>query len=252
MNRKYPWKMFIFFVLMNMIIRHFYLFIPGVILSLIGIGHKTCLLLGLALLITDLIISILEQIEIRNTVLKDSDNEEFNEMMDAFYGPEGPDAFQKILDERLQNAPDLSELLDQEDAQRQEFLQSLTVYRQLKASISDGMTLDELIEAFQTMCTVSIGEPEDLLFETGTYDFTGEKLFYFTLARQFQFMDDSEYVQLRMNVLFQSTSATKRLYGVKWGKQSKGNFWCKVQRSRAYHAVKDLPIYKVEIFVEDT
>ena len=250
--RKYPWKMFIFFVLMNMIIRHFYLFIPGVILSLIGIGNKTCLLLGLALLITDLIISIIEQIQIRNTALKESENEEFNEIMDAFYGPEGPDAFHRILEEKLQNAPELSEQLDQEEARRQEFLQSLTVYRQLKASVSHGMTLEELIGAFQDMCTVSVGEPDDLLFETGTYDFTGEKLFYFTLARQFQFMDDNEYVQLRMNVLFLPTAATRHLYSVKWGNQTKGDFWGKVQRSRAYKAVRDLPVYRVEILVEDT
>ena len=117
---------------------------------------------------------------------------------------------------------------------------------------SHGMTLEELIGAFQDMCTVSVGEPDGLLFETGTYDFTGEKLFYFTLARQFQFMDDNEYVQLRMNVLFLPTAATRHLYSVKWGNQTKGDFWGKVQRSRAYKAVKDLPIYKVEILVEDT
>ena len=61
----------------------------------------------------------------------------------------------------------------------QEELEKLPVYQALRDSVDLDMSLDELIDAFAAMCKLPVGEPDDLLFETGTFDFTGKKLFYF-------------------------------------------------------------------------
>ena len=103
MERKYPTKMFWFFVLTNFLFHFFYLFISGIILCIIGIWVKSCLWIGLTILGFDVILSIIEQLRIRKAAVTPSDNPEFNELMDAFCGPDGLDAVRKIVDKKIQS-----------------------------------------------------------------------------------------------------------------------------------------------------
>lgn len=98
MERKYPAIMFWLFVVMNFFVRFFYLFIPGMILCIAGIWVKTCLWIGLGILAFDLILSIVDQLRIRKYALKPSGNPQFNELMDAFCGPDGLNAVREIVD----------------------------------------------------------------------------------------------------------------------------------------------------------
>ncbi len=102
MERKYPTKMFWLFVLTNFLFHFFYLFIPGIILCIVGIWVKYCLWIGLAILGLDVILSIIEQLRIRKAAVSHSDNPEFNELMDAFCGPDGPEAVIKIVDAKIE------------------------------------------------------------------------------------------------------------------------------------------------------
>ena len=105
MERKYPPKLFWFFVLTNFLFHFFYLFIPGIILCIVGIWVKACLWIGFAILGLDVILSILEQLRLRKVAVTPSDNPEFNELMDAFCSPGGLEAFRKVLDEKIESAP---------------------------------------------------------------------------------------------------------------------------------------------------
>ncbi len=141
---------------------------------------------------------------------------------------------------------------ESEDSVSQEELEQLPVFKALHSSIKDGMPLDSLIDAFAAMCKLPVGEPDDLLFETGTFDFTGKKLFYFSLVRQFQFRDEEEYVQLHLDVRYAPSPATKRLECTEWGSLVEGDFFDMVRSGEAYSAVKDLPITQVEVYIEET
>ena len=232
--------MFLLGVLLNFIVRNFLLFAGGMVLCLLGIWIPTCRYMGIAALILDLILSVIQQIEIRNTVLSESDNPEFNDLMDAFYGTDEKAAYAAMEQEA------------QEIAERQAILQKLVVYRTLRQSITDGMTLEQMIAAFEDMCRISVGDPDDLLFETGTYDLTGEKQFYFSLVRQFQFLDPDEYVQLRLDVRYAPGSETRFLRRATWDSQTAGSFFDTVRSSREYRAVSELPIAGVDVRVEET
>lgn len=111
MKRKYPAKMFWRFVLADFVFHFLYLFIPGVVLCVVGIRVRPCLWIGLILLGVDLALSIAEQTRIRRAAEAPSANPEFNELMDAFCGPGGLDAFGKALTEKgkAQNHPDSPE-----------------------------------------------------------------------------------------------------------------------------------------------
>ena len=99
MERKYPAKLFCFFVITNFLFRFFYLSISGIILSIVGIWVKPCLWIGLAVFGLDLILSIIEQLRIRKAVMTPSDNPEFNELMDDFYGTDGFEAVKQFEEE---------------------------------------------------------------------------------------------------------------------------------------------------------
>ena len=105
MERKYPTKMFWFFVLTNFLFHFFYLSVPGIILCIVGIWVKSCLWIGLAILGLDVILSIIEQLRIRKAAVTPSDNPEFNELMDAFCGPDGLESVRKIVDAKIGDTP---------------------------------------------------------------------------------------------------------------------------------------------------
>lgn len=245
MNRKYSLKFFLIGLFLHFTAVHFYLFLPGIILSIIGIWNEECLAVGLAMLVVDLVMSCIEQLRIRKIALQESDHEEFNQLMDAALDPNSPKTLAQIIKEKPPlNSP-------QED-DRQALLQKLAVYRALKESIHDGMTLDEMMNAFQKMCAIPVGDPDDLLFETGTYRFTDEKQFVFSLVRQFRFLDQNEYVQLRLEINYAPCFQTALLYYVKWGSVTDGNFFSMVRKSLAYKAVRNMPITFVDVRIEET
>ena len=53
----------------------------------------------------DVILSIIEQLRIRKAAVTPSDNPEFNELMDAFCGPDGLEAVRKIVDGKIGATP---------------------------------------------------------------------------------------------------------------------------------------------------
>ena len=134
----------------------------------------------------------------------------------------------------------------------QEELEKLPVYQSLRDSVDLDMSLDELIDAFAAMCKLPVGEPDDLLFETGTYAFDMKKKFYFSLVRQFKFMDDDEYVQLHLEVTYLPCAKTRLLYKAKWGSLTDGDFFGMVRSSRAYRVARELPIFHVNVYVDET
>ncbi len=82
-NRKYPASLFIMGVATNVLFRYGWLFIPAIILLIVGIFVKTCLYMGLAILLLDIMISLIEQIKLRKTFLAESDNPDFQAFQDA-------------------------------------------------------------------------------------------------------------------------------------------------------------------------
>ena len=82
-NRKYPTSLFIIGFVTNILFHFFWLFIPCVILLIIGIFVKTCLYIGLALLLIDIVLSLIEQFRIRQAFLEESDNPDFRALQDA-------------------------------------------------------------------------------------------------------------------------------------------------------------------------
>lgn len=104
MERKYPAKLFWFFVLTNFLFHFFYLSVPGFLLCFVGIWSPACLKVGLAILAVDLILSIWEQTRIVRAV-ETSTHPDVVELMDILSGPEGLRGVKTWADKRIGETP---------------------------------------------------------------------------------------------------------------------------------------------------
>lgn len=106
MKRRYPAALFVIGFVTNVIFHFFWLFIPAVICLIIGIFSRMFLYIGLTILLFDVIISLIEQINIRNAFLSDSDNPDFRGFQDAL-SKDGKwnENLMEFLNERFENSP---------------------------------------------------------------------------------------------------------------------------------------------------
>ncbi len=82
-GRKYPISLFIIGFITNMIFHFFWLFVPAIILLIVGIFVKPCLFIGLDVLLIDVIASFIGQLIIRKTCIEDSDDPGFRTFQDT-------------------------------------------------------------------------------------------------------------------------------------------------------------------------
>lgn len=85
-NRKYPPGEFLFGFIMDILFRFWWFFLPSILLLIVGIFIKPCLYIGAAILLLDVIVSLVDQILIMKTCLEENDNPDFKEFQDALLG----------------------------------------------------------------------------------------------------------------------------------------------------------------------
>ncbi|MGN1194156.1 MAG: hypothetical protein ACI4SB_01590 [Acutalibacteraceae bacterium] len=118
-----------------------------------------------------------------------------------------------------------------------------------------SLSLDDIIDVFEKMCEIPL-KLSSILFETGTFDFTGEPLFYFSLVRQFSRGNHDEFMQIHADILYKPSAKTEKFTefysNVLWGFFEDGNIFDSIRLSEEYKAVKDEPIYRVNVNMEET
>jgi len=91
-----------------------------------------------------------------------------------------------------------------------------------------------------------------LLYETGTFSFTGEPLFYFSLTRQGDIPRDDEFIQLHVDILFEPDQQNARFSQAIWNEDIDGDFFDYVRNSPAFTYAEASKIAKVEIWMDRT
>lgn len=120
----------------------------------------------------------------------------------------------------------------------------------LNNKITDTSCLEDIINAFEEMCSIPV-KNDMILFETGTYSFTGEQMFYFSLVRQFP-NDEEEYYQIRVDVLYVPSVENSYFQQSIWNEDIDGNIFNYVKESQEFVFCKDKEIFKVEIYLDET
>jgi len=124
--------------------------------------------------------------------------------------------------------------------------------KSLKTETGRKKKLVKLVDAFENMCKISIdSEEEMLLFETGIFDFTGERMFYFSLARQFP-NGEGEYFQLHLDVMYQPDQQNSRFCESIWDEDLEENFFDFVRNSEAYQLLRERSAKKIHVYLDET
>lgn len=120
----------------------------------------------------------------------------------------------------------------------------------LRNTITDKMTLKDIVDIFENVCQ-PMNEDDMILFETGTFSFTGEELFYFSLVKQIPAEDD-EYCQLHINVLYKPNAENRKLNSTVWDEDLKENIFDYIRNSEAFNYAQKDDYIKIDIYVDET
>ena len=125
----------------------------------------------------------------------------------------------------------------------------------LKKSVANKNRLEDLVSAFEDMCKVPLEnvdiDDDGILFETGTFDFTGEPLFYFSLVRQFP-NEDEEYYQIHLDILYTPTELTENYNQSEWCFGGEMDIFDYVRNSQEFLNLKDKEIKQINVFIDET
>ena len=120
----------------------------------------------------------------------------------------------------------------------------------LQSMITDQMGLEAIVDIFEKMCQTPV-ENDMILFETGTFSFTGSPLFYFSLVRQFSNEED-EFYQIHVDVLYKPDQENNAFSESVWNEDIPENIFEHVRGSKAYTYAKNHAIVKVDIYMDET
>ena len=120
----------------------------------------------------------------------------------------------------------------------------------LRNTITDKMTLKEIVDIFENACQL-MNEDDMILFETGTYNFTGEELFYFSLVKQVPAEDD-EYYQLHIDILYKPNAENRKFHSAVWDGGLEENIFDYIRNSEAFNYAKKNNYLKIDIYADET
>jgi hypothetical protein len=120
----------------------------------------------------------------------------------------------------------------------------------LRNTITDKMTLKEIVDIFENACQL-MNEDDMILFETGTYNFTGEELFYFSLVKQVPAEDD-EYYQLHIDILYKPNAENRKFHSAVWDDGLEENIFDYIRNSEAFNYAKKNNYLKIDIYADET
>ena len=120
----------------------------------------------------------------------------------------------------------------------------------LKSIVTDGMSLEEIVDAFEKMCQKPMKE-DTILFETGTFDFTGNEMFYFSLVRQFPNEED-EYYQIHVDIMYKPCEENRDFSEATWDEDIEESIFDYIRNSEAFVVAKSDEIVEVSIYMDET
>lgn len=120
----------------------------------------------------------------------------------------------------------------------------------LKDRITDKMSLEDIVNAFEQMCAIPV-EEDMILFETGTFSFTGESLFYFSLARQLS-NEEEEFYQIHVEVLYKPTNENKAFSETTWNDEISENIFDYIRKSQTFAFCRNKEYIRTEIYLDET
>lgn len=125
----------------------------------------------------------------------------------------------------------------------------------LKNEIKGKEKLEELVNAFERMTKIPIegvGKEQDMiLFELGTFCFTGESLFHFSLVRQIP-NDEEEYIQIHLVIQYKPNEINKSFSSTVWNFDISQDIFEYIRKSEEYLLLQKENLYNIDVYMDET
>ena len=121
----------------------------------------------------------------------------------------------------------------------------------LQSTITEKSTLPEIVNAFEVICK-NLDADDMILFETGTFSFTGERLFWFSLVKQIPNEDDDEFTQIHVDVMYKPSRENEAFSDTVWNVYVKEDFFEFIRNSAAFKYAESDEIAGIDIYESDT
>lgn len=98
--------------------------------------------------------------------------------------------------------------------------------------------IEKAVSAFETFskCLFEC-ELDEMLWETGAFNFTGELLYYFSLVRQFQLDGEDELWQLHLDLMYKFIPRGLGTRNCYWDSEDERNFFDVIRDSKIYRGL---------------
>ncbi|MCC8129250.1 MAG: hypothetical protein LIO51_04865 [Clostridiales bacterium] len=123
----------------------------------------------------------------------------------------------------------------------------------LKGAVTDGMTLDELVDAFERMCQIPIAD-DSVRLDTGRVSLNGERLFRFSMVRVFPIehpSEDKEYTQIHLDILYPAKRLNWSMPNSVWSDQLNQSIFSYIRSSKAFGLARQENILGVKIYMDE-
>lgn len=121
----------------------------------------------------------------------------------------------------------------------------------LKEKITDKMSLEEIVDVFEQMCSIPL-EKDMILFETGPFaTFGSEPMFGISLVRQFP-NEEEEFYQIHVDVLYRLTSENEIFSEATWDTSLNENVFDYIRKSEVFAYARNKEYIKIEIYLDET
>ncbi len=148
----------------------------------------------------------------------------------------GKYTYSSIIDPWHSQQVNVKDLIEEEKA-----------FEYLKKSVYKGMTLDEVLDAFQNMCQIPLGH-DLILYEAGAYAFNLEPGFYLCLARQYR---DSDGIskQIHVNLRCALDQENRLLRESVWNDELDEDIFSYIKRTETYNLMRSKNDFEITVFV---
>ena len=125
--------------------------------------------------------------------------------------------------------------------------------KKLEKKIDQDMSLDEAIQAFfDVVAEAKPNDEEMLLYEVGCYSVDSDsKACMFCLVRQTP-SPDGEFYQMHLELQYDICDEVRSLNECEWHEKGDDDLQEYVKNSEAYKVLKDKPIKKISVWVDET
>ena len=111
-------------------------------------------------------------------------------------------------------------------------------------------TIEHVVDVFEEMCEIP-AEDDMILFETGTFSFTGKPRFQISLVRQLP-DGDGEYLQFHVNILYNPAAESGAFTEAVWNEDLDESIFDYIRKSPAFAYAKTREYVNIEIYMDET